>query len=165
MTNQGESPGAAHEAAPALQVVQWFNTAQPLVLDALRGRVVVLHAFQMLCPGCVHHGIPQAQRIQRLFDPADVAVIGLHTVFEHHNVMSPEALEVFIHENRLSFPIGVDTPDGKDGIPLTMRAYAMKGTPTLILIDRGGRIRFHLFGQEDDLGVGAAIGQLLAESA
>jgi len=165
MTIQEESAGASFETAPALQVVQWFNTAQPLALDALRGRVVVLHAFQMLCPGCVHHGIPQAQRIQRLFNATGVAVIGLHTVFEHHNVMSPEALDVFIHENRLSFPVGIDTPDGKGGIPLTMRAYGMKGTPTLILIDRRGRVRFHLFGQEDDLGVGAAIGQLLAESA
>ena len=77
--------------------------------------------------------------------------------------MSPEALTVFIHENRLTFPIGIDTPDGGGGGPLTMRAYKMKGTPTLILIDRQGRQRFHLFGQENDLGVGAAIGQLLAE--
>ena len=152
------------EAAPTLQVIQWFNTAGPLDLDALRGKVVVLHAFQMLCPGCVHHGIPQMQRIQRQFNAADVAVIGLHTVFEHHNVMSPEALTVFIDENRLTFPIGVDTPDREGGCPLTMRTYKMKGTPTLILIDRQGRQRFHLFGQENDLGVGSAIGQLLAES-
>lgn len=160
---QTDSASASFGMAPALQVVRWFNTERPLTLDALRGRVIVLHAFQMLCPGCVHYGIPQAQRIQQRFNAADVAVIGLHTVFEHHDVMSPEALEVFIHENRLSFPIGVDTPEGK-GIPLTMRAYRMQGTPTLILIDRRGQLRFHLFGQEDDLGVGSAIGRLLAES-
>jgi peroxiredoxin len=164
MTIQVEPDEASFlEAAPALQVIRWFNTAAPLNLDLLRGKVVVLHAFQMLCPGCVYHGIPQMQRIQRQFDAVDVVVIGLHTVFEHHNVMSPEALAVFIHENRLTFPIGIDTPDGGGSRPLTMRAYKMKGTPTLILIDRQGRQRFHLFGQESDLGVGAAIGQLLPE--
>jgi hypothetical protein len=119
----------------------------------------------MLCPGCVYHGIPQAQRIHQRFDTADVAVIGLHTVFEHHDVMSPRALEVFIHENRLAFPIGIDAHDGENQRPVTMRAYKMKGTPTLVLIDRQGNQRFHLFGQESDLGAGAAIGQLLREPA
>ena len=35
-------------AAPAWSTDRWFNTAAPLTLDALRGRVVMLHAFQML---------------------------------------------------------------------------------------------------------------------
>lgn len=150
--------------APALEVAQWFNTPQALSLSDLRGKVVVLHAFQMLCPGCVQHGIPQAQRIHAQFDRDDVEVIGLHTVFEHHDVMGPAALKVFIHENRLAFPIGVDQPDGDGGVPRTMRKYAMRGTPTLILIDRQGALRFQQIGQVDDLAVGALIGQLLAES-
>lgn len=58
---------SSHPAAPALQVSQWFNTETPLDLPALRGRVVALHAFQMLCPGCVLHGVPQAERIHRHF--------------------------------------------------------------------------------------------------
>jgi peroxiredoxin len=149
--------------APALEVAQWFNTQQALTLGDLRDKVVVLHAFQMLCPGCVQHGIPQMQRVHAEFDADDVAVVGLHTVFEHHDVMGPAALEVFIHENRLAFPIGVDQPDG-NGVPRTMRAYGMRGTPTLVLIDRQGALRFQQLGQVDDLAVGALIGQLLAES-
>lgn len=66
--------------APELQVAQWFNTASPLTLQALCGRVVVLQAFQMLCPGCVSHGLPQAQRLHQLFAPEQLAVVGLHTV-------------------------------------------------------------------------------------
>lgn len=76
------------------------------------------------------------QRIQQQFGTVDAAAIALHTVFEHHSVMSPEALEVLIHENRLTFPIGIDTPDCRGSSPLTMRAYKMQSTPTLILIDR-----------------------------
>ncbi|MRV75139.1 redoxin domain-containing protein [Duganella sp. FT92W] len=150
--------------APALDVAQWFNTSQALALSELRGKVVVLHAFQMLCPGCVLHGIPQMQRVHAQFDGDDVAVIGLHTVFEHHDVMGPAALKVFIDENRLAFPIGVDQPDGHGGPPRTMRQYGMRGTPTLILIDRQGALRFQQLGQVDDLAVGALIGQLLAEA-
>jgi thiol-disulfide isomerase/thioredoxin len=151
-------------AAPELQTSGWLNTPQPLTLAALRGKVVVLHTFQIFCPGCVQMGIPQAQKIYQEFDPSRVAVIGLHTVFEHHPVMGPDALEVFVHEYRLRFPIGIDKYDGQpQGVPLTMRAYQMQGTPTLILIDKNGYIRLHKFGHVSDLTIGFSIGALLSE--
>jgi hypothetical protein len=159
--NRGE---AAMPAAPEWQTTHWFNSDHPLTLAELRGRVVVLHAFQMLCPGCVASGLPQAQRIARLFEPSRVAVIGLHTVFEHHAAMTGEALAAFIHEYRLTFPIGIDMPGDPGPIPRTMAAYAMQGTPTLILIDALGRVRKHSFGVEEDMRVGADIALLLAES-
>lgn len=99
---------ATADLAPTLDVMRWFNTPRPRALADLRGRVVVLHAFQMLYPGCVQGGLPQAQRISRLFPAEEVAVIGLHTVFEHHAAMTPVSLEAFIHEYRLTFPIGID---------------------------------------------------------
>lgn len=149
--------------APDWHVAEWFNTDSPLTLAGLRGKVVVLHAFQMLCPGCVRDGTPQTQRIAQQFNPSEVAVIGLHTVFEHHDVMTPRALEVFIHENRLSFPIGVDQPDDQNGAPITMQRYQMQGTPTLIIIDQIGHLRLHEFGQVSDLVVGTVIGKLLGQ--
>ncbi len=156
---------ATADLAPTLDVIRWFNTPRPLALADLRGRVVVLHAFQMLCPGCVQGGLPQAQRISRLFPAEEVAVIGLHTVFEHHAAMTPVSLEAFIQEYRLTFPIGIDRPAEDGPIPRTMAAYGMCGTPSLILIDRAGRIRKHGFGAEDDMSVGAEIATLLAEPA
>jgi len=149
--------------APPLNISQWFNTPQAITLESLRGRVVLLHAFQMLCPGCVSHGLPQALKVHRLFAPGDVAVLGVHTVFEHHAVMTAAALQVFMHEYRLDFPIGIDQPDGSQGVPLTMRAYGLRGTPSLVLLDRQGRIRLQHFGSIDDLALGGAIGQLVAE--
>ena len=44
------------EATPELQTTDWLNTDEPVSLGALRGKVVVIEAFQMLCPGCVSHG-------------------------------------------------------------------------------------------------------------
>lgn len=149
--------------APDWQVSQWFNTDRPLDLAGLRGRVVMLHAFQMLCPGCVSHGVPQAERVHRQYAQEGVAVIGLHTVFEHHAAMTPLALQAFLHEYRVTHPVGVDAAVPGRTVPATMQAYAMRGTPTLILIDRAGRIRFHEFGRPDDLQVGLALGRLLTE--
>jgi peroxiredoxin len=151
------------DTAPDLAVSRWLNTPEPLTLARLRGKVVVLHAFQMLCPGCVAHGTPQAEKLHRLFkDNSDIAVIGLHTVFEHHAAMTPVSLEAFIHEYRLTFPIGVDQPVDGDAIPVTMRRFGMRGTPTTIVIDRDGRIVEHAFGQVDDLALGVLLGSLLA---
>jgi hypothetical protein len=78
--------------------------------------------------------------------------------------MGRDALEVFVHEYRLNFPIGIDKYEGPpQGVPLTMHAYQMQGTPTLILIDKTGHIRLHRFGHVSDLTVGFSIGALLAE--
>jgi hypothetical protein len=153
--------------APPWTTREWFNSDVALQPTDLRGKVVVVHAFQMLCPACVHHGLPQAQRARTNFAPEDVAVIGLHTVFEHHAAMTPVSLRAFLHENRIAFPVGVDAPaaDTRDPVPVTMRAYGMRGTPSLVLIDRKGNLRHHSFGTLEDLAVGAAIAALTVEIA
>ena len=79
-------------AAPELVVSQWFNTGDTPTLAALRGRVVLLHAFQMLCPACVRLATPQAQQAHEQFGRQGLAVLGLHTVFEHHEAMQPVSL-------------------------------------------------------------------------
>ncbi|NYE59559.1 hypothetical protein FHW58_000711 [Duganella sp. 1224] len=151
--------------APELQVAAWLNTARPLSMAQLRGKVVAIYAFQMLCPGCVSHGIPQAKTIRTTFPEQDVAVIGLHSVFEHHDVMTRAALEAFVHEYRIDFPVAIDQPSAHGPIPLTMENYQLRGTPTLLLIDRQGRLRASHFGRADDMHVGALIAQLVAEAA
>jgi hypothetical protein len=150
---------------PPWHVTRWFNTPAPLSLDALRPKVVVLHAFQMLCPGCVSHSLPQMEKLHKASAANGVAVIGLHSVFEHHQAMQPHALEAFLHEYRITHPIGVDAPSAHGAIPRTMSDYRMRGTPSLIVYDRTGQIRLHHFGRVDDLALGLLIGQLLSESA
>lgn len=151
--------------APELDVVQWFNTRQPLTLAGLKGRVVMLYAFQMLCPGCAQRATPQAQEVFRRFEGPDFSVVGLHTVFEHHQAMQPVSLAAYLYENQYRFPVGVDRLDEGNTIPVTMRAYALEGTPSTMLIDRRGRIRMRQFGHVPDLELGAAIAALLTEPA
>ena len=149
--------------APELQTREWLNTEQPWSLRDLRGKVVVIEAFQMLCPGCVSHGLPQASRVAELFSRDDVAVIGLHCVFEHHDVQGRrEALEAFLHEYKIEFPVAIDEPSDHP-IPKTMAAYQLRGTPTLLLIDRNGRLRKKAFGVMSDLALGAEIMSLMRE--
>ena len=134
---------------------------RPWALCTESGYYPLLLAFQMLCPGCVLHGLPLAQRIRHEF-PDEVAVIGLHTVFEHHEAMQPHALEAFLHEYGIRFPVGVDRPT-PGGMPETMARFGLRGTPSLLLFDRNGSLRAHHFGSVSDMRVGAEISALLAE--
>ena len=157
MTTQSEFP-----VAPELAISRWFNTDGNPTLADLKGEVVVMEAFQMLCPGCVSHGLPQAQRIHQLFGD-ELTVLGLHCVFEHHEAMTPVSLEAFLHEYRIGFPVGVDAYEPGQTTPITMARYQLRGTPSLVIIDRAGRIRVHAFGQADDLLVGATLARLIDE--
>ena len=152
------------QPAPDWETATWLNTSAPPTLEGLRGQVILLHAFQMLCPGCVSIAIPQANRAFELFEDEPLAVVGLHTVFEHHDAMREPSLRAFLHEYRVRYAVGIDQPGGDDDpIPRTMRAYGMRGTPTTILIDSKGYLRRVVFGAYDDLRLGADIAALLGE--
>lgn len=155
-------PGPETRLAPEIAASAWFNTPHPLTLAGLRGRPVFLHAFQLLCPGCVSDAIPQVKRIERVFAGSDLQVIGIHTVFEHHAAMTPVTLKAFLHEYRLASPVAVDLAEEGSDIPVTMRRYGLRGTPSSILIGRDGTILNHAFGVEDDIAVGARIAMALA---
>ncbi len=153
-----------HGLAPEWQIAEWLNASAPIRLEEQRGRVVVVGAFQMLCPGCVAHAIPQLKAVYELFAPQGVVVVGLHTVFEHHEAMTTTSLRAFLHENRIHFPVGVDSPPDDGGmVPRTMQAYQMQGTPTLLLIDHAGRLRRQVFSRISDLELGATIASIVAE--
>ncbi len=150
--------------APELITETWLNSDAPISLKCLRGKVVCLFAFQMLCPGCVQYLVPQSKKAYDLFSGKGVKVLGLHTVFEHHQAMGIESLKAFIHEYRIEFPVGIDKPS-EDGnpIPTTMGIYNMRGTPTTLLVDKKGYLRNNTFGHVDDMALGAEIAMLMSE--
>ncbi len=142
----------------------WLNTDRPMALGDFRGRVLAVEVFQMLCPGCVLNGLPQAQRLAQTFDAKDLAVIGLHSVFEHHAGNSRDSLAAFLHEWRIAFPVAIDAA-GEGPLPRTMQAWGLRGTPSLVLFDRSGRMRARHFGQVADMALGAEVMGLIAARA
>jgi hypothetical protein len=147
-----------------LSVSQWFNTSRPITLEQLKGRVVV-GTFQMLCPGCVAHSIPQLKKLHEVSKNLPLTVIGLHTVFEHHQAMQPHALQAFIHEYRLTFPVGVAAYEGNNLMPKTMEDWQMRGTPSTFVFSANGDLCLHEFSHLDDLPLGIFLGQLLNEAS
>lgn len=149
--------------APPLEADQWLNSRHDISLPSLQGRVVMICAFQMLCPACVELGLPQAKRVRALFSEKDLVVLGLHTLFEHHSAVTQATLEAFLYENRIGFPVGTDRPGENSPIPKTMQAYNLQGTPSTILINKQGQITRQQLGHIPDLQLGAEIMALIAE--
>lgn len=143
-------------------IANWLNTDRPLALAEFRGRVLAIEVFQMLCPGCVLNGLPQAQRLAQTFEEKDLAVIGLHSVFEHHAGNSRESLAAFLHEWRIRFPVAIDE-GGEGPRPRTMDSWGLQGTPSLVLFDRKGSMRARHFGQVADMALGAQVMRLIGE--
>jgi hypothetical protein len=151
------------ESPPELVVSQVFNAPEAPTLAGLKGKVVVLVAFQMLCPGSLRPALPPAERLHRAFNDGEVAVLGLHMVFENHKDMMPSMLEPFLKTEEITIPVLVDALNGT-GMPRTMEAYGMQGTPTVLLFDRQGRLRRHYLGSVDDVRLGAEIMALCLEA-
>lgn len=77
--------------------------------------------------------------------------------------MSPVTLKAFLHEYRITSPVGVDMADTHSDIPITMQRFALRGTPSSILIGRDGNIINQAFGVEADLVLGARVAMALSE--
>ena len=132
--------------ATKLIVDKWLNCPEDFSLDVFNNKIKIIHAFQMLCPGCVYRGIPQTIELYQKYHSENIVVVGLHCVFEHHDVMTEKALKIFISEWQLPFPVGIDKRLENQTIPETMKAYKLKGTPSMLVIDQEGFIKVHQFG-------------------
>lgn len=141
-----------------IEVTKWILASEDFRPPP--GKVVAIHAFQMLCPGCIFHGVPQAQKLHSFFNEEHVSVLGLHTVFEHHEGMQEASLRAFMHEFRISFPVGIDAPSKQGAIPKTMALFQLQGTPSWLIFDRSGNLQLNIFGKIEDLVLGSEISRL-----
>lgn len=149
--------------APEWEVSEWINSS-PLTLAELRGKVVVVEFFQMWCPGCNRFSIPLMIKWEKMFrGNKDIQLLSIHTVFEGHDVQTPERLRQFITEKKIRHPVAVDKPIAGSTIPATMRLYRTRGTPEMAIIDKEGRIRFQKFGSFDWFAAERLIRDLMRE--
>ena len=138
----------------------WLNTDDDdAITRGLSGKMVVVHAFQMLCPGCITHSLPQFANVSRLFAAQEIEFIALHTVFEHHQAMNNDALAACVSEFGYTFKIAVDYNPRQTGLPNTMQAWQLQGTPSLLIFDQTGQLLVHHFGRLSDLAIAKVISE------
>ncbi|NIR32476.1 MAG: redoxin family protein [Gammaproteobacteria bacterium] len=125
--------------APELpEGLTWFNTAKPLTIAGLRGRVVLLDFWT---PGCINclHVLQDLRYLENKYRGA-VAVIGIHSPkFSHERI----AANVQKAINRFH----VRHPVVNDPKLVVWKQYGVRGWPSVAVIDPEGYLRGVLAGE------------------
>ncbi|MDH5462802.1 MAG: redoxin domain-containing protein [Nitrosopumilus sp.] len=69
------------EKAPNFGVSEWVQGA-PTNFDQEKDHIVLVEVFQVNCPGCFMHAIPEAVNIYNKYKDEGVRVLGIATAFE-----------------------------------------------------------------------------------
>ncbi len=142
--------------APELTSEVWLNSDGALRLSNLRGKVVLLDFWTFGCINC-RRVIPSLRAWHETYASQGLVVIGNHFP-EFGYEADLDNLRQAIIELEVPYPVAQDN----DG--LTWRAYRTQYWPTLVLIDKAGRIRFRHIGEGAYAETETAIQTLLAEA-
>lgn len=69
------------QKCPSLGVSEWVQGA-PTNLEEEKDKIVLVEVFQVNCPGCFMHAIPEAINIYNKYKDEGVRVLGIATAFE-----------------------------------------------------------------------------------
>ena len=89
------------EPAPDIRVDAWVQ-GEPVNFSTLRGRVVLVEVFQVNCPGCFVHALPEVLHLYRNYHHRGLEVIGLATAFEDFDKNTLENLERLVSTGELT---------------------------------------------------------------
>ncbi|MBL9163503.1 MAG: redoxin domain-containing protein [Planctomycetaceae bacterium] len=151
------SPGLAPEFTA---IDEWINS-EPVTIESLRGKVVVVHFFAFGCINCIHN-YPWYKQWHDAYQGQDVAIIGIHTP-ETETETDNDLLRASLEKNGLKFPVAVDKQKAM------WKAWYNNMWPSVYIIDKRGRLRYWWYGELDWEGAGnqqvarQQIDQLLAE--
>jgi len=129
--------------APPLDETNWLGS-RPTSLAALRGHAVLLFFWAHWCPDCKAEA-PVLAEIARLYGPKGLILIGptkLYGYAAQGDPAAPAAETPYIDAVRRQFYSSL--PDM--AVPVSaanFQAYGASTTPTIVLLDSGGIVRFY----------------------
>ncbi|MDZ8025359.1 MAG: redoxin family protein [Nostoc sp. DedQUE11] len=135
--------------------IAWLNS-QPLTVDGLRGKVVLINFWTYTCINWLRQ-LPYVRAWAEKYKDRGLAVIGVHTP-EFEFEKNIDNVRRALTEMKIDYPIAVDNDYA------VWRAFGNHYWPALYFIDTQGRIRHHQFGEGKYEQSERVIQQLLSES-
>ncbi|MBL8850984.1 MAG: redoxin domain-containing protein, partial [Planctomycetaceae bacterium] len=125
--------------APALaDIAEWINS-DPLTLEDLHGKVVVVHFWTFGCINCIRN-IPHYEGWYQKYLGRDVVIVGIHTP-ETEGERDLAAVRSKVAEYKMQYPVAVD------GKGATWTAWANAWWPSVYLVDKRGYVRDWWYGE------------------
>jgi thiol-disulfide isomerase/thioredoxin len=109
--------------------VAWLNTAGPLRLKDLRGKIVLLDFWTLCCINCMHV-LPDLAKLEKKYGN-ELVVIGIHTA-KFQNEKNTESIRKAILRYEISHPVV------NDANQRIWETFGSRSWPTLCLIDPEG---------------------------
>lgn len=133
----------------------WFNS-QPLTVDGLRGKVVLISFWTYTCINWLRQ-LPYVRAWAEKYKDQGLVVVGVHTPeFEFEKNLD--------NVRRASTEMGVNYPIAVDSNYAIWHAFKNQYWPALYFVDTEGHIRHHQFGEGEYEQSERIIQQLLAET-
>ncbi len=118
-------------APPFTPGLPWINVSEPLTLEMLKGKIVLLDFWTFCCADCMHI-LPYLKKLEKQFEEY-LVVIGVHTA-KFDNEGKAENIK------RAVMRYGIEHPVICDRGYSMWEKYFVREWPTLILIDPEGNI-------------------------
>jgi len=151
--------GAARAGPPAPEfagIARWLNT-EPLTLQSLRGKVVLVDFWTLACGNCIAT-LPHVAEWDGRYRGRGLVVVGVHTP-ETPEEADPGAIADAVQRFGIHYPIA------EDSAYATWKAYRNHHWPAVYLIDKQGRIARSWTGEGSYYAIETSIRELLAQSA
>ena len=84
-----------NEKAPELELESWVQ-GEPSTIAEEKGKVILIEVFQVNCPGCFIHGLPEVIEIFNKYQGQPLVVWGLATAFEDFDKNNLENLQALL---------------------------------------------------------------------
>lgn len=142
-TNSAGNPGslkadtliaaAKANSAPEFARGNWIKS-DPLTLEKLRGRVVLVEFWTFGCDNC-RNTLPSVKDWDTRYRDRGLTIVGVHT---------PETDSEYILDNvrKEVSALGIKYPIVTDNDYKTWKAYGVEAWPTILVLDKQGRIRW-----------------------
>jgi peptide-methionine (R)-S-oxide reductase len=132
------SAKSAGKAPAIVENVPWINS-DPLTLEGLRGRVVLVDFWTFGCYNC-RNTLPALKRFDASYRERGLTIVGVQTP-EFDSEKRVETVRQQVRTLGIKYPVVLDNDY------VTWRAYGVEAWPTVVILDKQGRIRYTHIGE------------------
>lgn len=134
--------------------VAWINSAKPLKLTDLKGKIVVLDFWTFCCINCIHT-LPDLAKLEKKYEK-EIVVVGVHSAkFENEKVT--ENIRKAVNRYRIAHPVV------NDANMAIWNSIGIDSWPTLAVIDPEGHFVYADGGEGQYEAVAKTIDNLIAK--
>jgi thiol-disulfide isomerase/thioredoxin len=155
-TSPAANPVNNSTAAPEFTGIDKWLNSDPLTMQQLRGKVVLVDFWTYTCINCIHV-LPYVKTWNQKYKDRGLVVVGVHTP-EFPFERDTDNVKTAIKRFDITFPVA------QDNRYATWRAYDNQYWPAFYLVDKKGHVAYTHFGEGDYEQTEAKIKALLAEN-